>query len=141
VSARFVIYLSDDKNLSLLNLIKSYFEDSGSVILDKKTNKASFTISKFSDLTNLIIPHFQKFPLQSSKLTEYSLWLNCIRLMENNEHLTKAGVDKILSIKGALNKGLSPTLTLEYPGIVPIEKSSFSNLATDKEESFPLDSQ
>lgn len=92
VSARFVIYLADDKNLSLLNLIKSYFEDSGSVILDKKTNKASFTISKFSDLTNLIIPHFQKFPLQSSKLIEYSLWLNCIKLMENNEHLTQGWI-------------------------------------------------
>lgn len=103
-------------------LIKSYFGESGSIIIDKKRNKASFSINKLEHFLNFIIPPFYKFPLQSAaKQIEYSLWLKCIKLMKDNEHLTKAGLEKILSIKAVLNRGLSDKLAKEFPQISPIE--------------------
>ena len=41
--------------------------------------------------------------------------------MKDNEHLTKAGLEKILSIKAVLNRGLSDKLAKEFPQISPIE--------------------
>ena len=57
VSARFEIYL-DEKDLALLNLIKSYFGKSGSILRDIKRNKASFSMNKFDDFIKFLIPHF-----------------------------------------------------------------------------------
>ena len=137
-SARFEIYLNKN-NLPLLYLIKSYFGESGSIIIDKKRNKASFSINKLEHFLNFIIPQFDKFPLQSAaKQIEYSLWLKCIKLMKDNEHLTKAGLEKILSIKAVLNRGLSDKLVKEFPQISPIEKPVLSNLAFDNEQLNPL---
>ena len=62
------------------------------------------------------------FPLQSSRQGEYSPCLECIRLMENKEHLTQAGLEKILSIKTALNRGLPENIAKEFPYITPREK-------------------
>lgn len=58
--------------------------------------------------------------------------------MKDNEHLTKAGLEKILSIKAVLNRGLSDKLAKELPQISPIEKPVLSNLAFDNEQLNPL---
>nr|YP_009663700.1 hypothetical protein [Dactylella tenuis]QCW06838.1 hypothetical protein [Dactylella tenuis] len=131
VYARFDIYL-DIKELSLLYLIQAYFNGIGSIVIDKKRNKASFNVNKLEDFINQLIPHFNKYPLQSSKQIEYSLWQTCIELMVDKKHLTKDGLDKILSIKGALNKGLPENLTIEFPYIVPVEKPAFNQSSVNE---------
>lgn len=72
MKARFDIYL-DKKDLPLLYLIQSYFGGIGSIVIDEKRNKASFNVNKLSDFTNHIIPHFDKYPIQSIKQINYSL--------------------------------------------------------------------
>ena len=93
-----MIYL-DKKDLPLLYLIQSYFGGIGGIVIDEKRNKASFNVNKLGDFTNKIIPHFDRYPLQSAKQINYYLWEKCILLMVNNEHLTETGLGKILSIK------------------------------------------
>lgn len=92
--ARFDIYL-DKKDLPLLQLIQLYFGGIGSIVIDEKRNKASFSVNKLSDFTNYIIPHFKNYPLQSTKQINYAIWKNppqkCVLLMVNGEHLTEAG--------------------------------------------------
>jgi hypothetical protein len=34
----------------------------------------SFTVTKISDLVNIIIPHFCNFPLQTKKRVDFELW-------------------------------------------------------------------
>ena len=125
VKPRFDIYL-DKRDLDLLYLIQSYFGGVGSIIIYKKINKASFNVNKLEDFVHHIIPHFEKFPLQSAKQIDYSLWKECILLMVEAKHLTQTGLEKILSAffiykkdKTAINRGLSKKLFINFPSVVP----------------------
>lgn len=74
------------------------------------------------DLTNVIIPHFEQFPLITQKQADFILFKLAIELIKNKEHLTKDGMHKILSIKYSLNKGLTDELKISYPNIIPMDR-------------------
>ena len=73
-------------------------------------------------LLNIIIPHFEKFPLLTKKQGDFELFKQIVELMKNKEHLTKEGLLKVVSIKASLNKGLSEKLKKSYPEILPVLK-------------------
>ena len=58
-----------------------------------------------------------KFPLQTQKGADFLLFNKIIQLIKTSEHLNNEGVKKILSIKGAINKGLSKELMNFCPNI------------------------
>jgi hypothetical protein len=64
-----------------------------------------YKISKFNDMTDKIIPLFQKYPIQGVKLLEYLDFVSVIELMKNKVHLTKEGLDQIRKIKSGMNRG------------------------------------
>jgi hypothetical protein len=47
--------------------------------------------------------------------------------MNNKEHLTLDGLQKILCIKGSLNLGLSNEIKTNFPNIIPIERPLIAN--------------
>ena len=49
--------------------------------------------------------------------------------MVNKEHLTQDGLQKIISIRAALNTGLSPGLKAAFPVVKPVPRP----LVNDKE--------
>lgn len=91
------------KDLHLLYKIQSFFKV-GRVHPSKKS--ACYTVEKFEDVVNVIIPHFHQYPLQSAKSIDFNLWSKCVEIMMNKEHLTHNGLKKIVRFKSALNKGL-----------------------------------
>ena len=105
--ARFSIHLHSI-DLPLLYKIQSFFGGIGSVTVHGKM--ASFRVSKLSDIINVIIPHFNQYPLQSAKFIDFQLWKKCVRFIKNKDHLTEDGLHKILYLKSGLNLGLSETL-------------------------------
>jgi hypothetical protein len=112
-TAKFRIELHK-KDLELLNFIQSYFKGIGQVGVISTRKLAYFPgeVTKLDDLVNIIIPHFDKYPLQSAKSIDYLLWKQCISLMVTKEHLTQCGLEKIISIKSAINWGNSESLIL-----------------------------
>ena len=48
-------------------------------------------------------------------------------VIKNKEHLTKNGLEKILSIKYNLNKGQTDTLNNNFPNIIPMDKPLVEN--------------
>jgi len=42
-----------------------------------------------------------------------------VAIMKNKQHLTSEGLTKILSLRASMNKGLSETLSTNFPGIIP----------------------
>jgi hypothetical protein len=48
--------------------------------------------------------------------------------MKCKEHLTVEGLQKIVSIKAVLNKGLSEDLKAAFPDIVPSRRPQASNI-------------
>jgi hypothetical protein len=70
-------------------------------------------------MINIIIPHFDKYPLITQKRADFILFKSIIEVMKKGEHLTIEGLYKILSIKAYLNKGLPETLLVSLPTITP----------------------
>jgi LAGLIDADG endonuclease len=119
VRANFAICLHN-KDKALLELVQSYFGGIGG--FSQWNNNILYRVSSLKDISNVIIPHFEKYPLLTQKRADFELFKSVVQLMNKKEHLTSDGLVKIVSIKASLNNGLSPTLTEAFPTITPINR-------------------
>ena|ERR1700744_3273477 len=112
------------KDYGLLCQVKDYF-GVGKITKHGDTT-LQYIVRSLKDL-DIIISHFDKYPLISQKWTDYILFQDAFLLIKNKEHLTRQGFRKILSIKASINLGLSDELKLSFPDISPISKPLFKN--------------
>ena len=105
---------SNDKNL--LEDIKSYFQVGA--VRKQGEDGFEFQVSSFRDL-QVIVNHFNNYPLISQKWSDFKLFTQVIELMEKKEHLTQKGLEKIVSIKSVFNKGLPDNLKSLFPNVYP----------------------
>ena len=107
------------KDKALLEQILSYF--SAGNISQQGSQSLQFRVQSVKDL-KLVINHFDKYPLISQKWADYQLFKQAIRLMEQKEHLTEAGLAKIVAIKASMNWGLPEKLKAAFPDILPVTR-------------------
>jgi hypothetical protein len=79
-------------------------------------------VHSVDNLINIIIAHFDKYPLITQKRADFILFKSILEVMNKGEHLTIDGLYKILSIKASLNKGLPEALLASFPMITPVER-------------------
>jgi len=111
------------KDIDILNKIKPFFEV-GSVTYRENKNICVYRVSKIEDLVNIIIPHFNSYPLFTLKNSDYKLWSKVVDFISKKEHLTEKGFSTILTYYASINKGLSPSVSSSFPGITGIKKES-----------------
>jgi hypothetical protein len=104
-----------------LNKIKSFF-GVGIIKINNSRKSVSYRVQSYKDLNNVIIPHFEKYPLISQKQADFLFFKSVIELMNNKDHLTTEGFNKILAIKASMNLGLSKLLMESFPDIKPISR-------------------
>ena len=63
----------------------------------------NFITAKLSDITKIIIPFFDKYPLVGSKAKDFKDWKKISELMTSKAHLNKEGQEQILQIKSRIN--------------------------------------
>ena len=87
-------------------LLKSLIKllNCGRIQKESKRPVIQFVVSKLKDISEKIIPIFNKYPLQSSKKLDYNDFCEILKLMENKSHLTLDGMIKINKIKLKMNK-------------------------------------
>jgi len=88
----------------ILHEIKKYFKCGRINIDNRKTNTMKFVVTNNSDLLNKVIPHFEKFPLKTSKYLNFMDFKYATLLMNNKEHFEKQGIEKLIKIKSNMNK-------------------------------------
>jgi hypothetical protein len=64
-----------------------------------------FVVTKLSEIINIIIPFFNKYPLQGNKRLDYLDFCKVVALMKDKAHLTVSGLAQIKKIKSAMNTG------------------------------------
>jgi LAGLIDADG endonuclease len=74
-------------------------------------------VIKFSDLNNIIIPHFKSFPLLTRKKVNFIIWTKAVELINSEAHKTKKGFMEILSIYAAIGRGASDKVKLYFPNL------------------------
>ena len=68
------------------------------------TTDLKYETRSLNELLTKIIPHFEKFPLQSSKQKDFEIFKKVLTMMEKKEHLDKKGWNKILDLAGQTNR-------------------------------------
>jgi len=109
------------RDLLLLERIKAFF-GVGAIYIRKSGNKATYTVQSFKDLTNVIIPHFDKYPLLTQKQADFLLLKSAMALLNAKEQSTIEGLYKIINIRASMNKGLSDELNKTFTKVIPVKR-------------------
>ena len=130
------------KDIAILEQIKIYFKGvalrdevltrsvlgcfAGNISKEGK-NVVQYRVASLRDLINIVIPHFDKYPLITKKKADFILFKQVVELMNRKEHLTREGLIKVLSIKESINLGLSDSVKSAFLDIVAVERPIISN--------------
>lgn len=93
-----------DHSLIILTDLKEFFKCGNINIDNRKFNTYKYTVSNTSDLINIIIPHFDKYPLIGSKHLDFLDWKTIIELKSKNEHKNVDNLQNIINIKTSMNR-------------------------------------
>lgn len=80
------------------------------------------TVSSLDQILNVILPHFDKYPLITQKLADYLLFKEVVLIMKRGEHLTSSGLKVIMNNRASMNRGLTPELKEAFPDYLPVER-------------------
>ena len=86
----------------VLNLFLQYFK-CGSLRPNKGDNTVKFEIRSLSNLLEVVIPHFRKYPLLSSKSKDFEKFVIICNLLSQNSHLTRDGFIRIVDLAFGMN--------------------------------------
>jgi hypothetical protein len=101
------------RGVECLHLLRRHF-GAGQVYLNRrhdnhKEDLYRFSVVRRNDLMNVIIPFFEKYPLRTSKLNDFTKFAECVRLMNLNVPLSARGVVRIAEITETMNHCKSRT--------------------------------
>jgi hypothetical protein len=107
VFARFSIQLHV-RDLEVLKGLSAYFKSYNTEFTEKKVtvlNKsAHLQISKFSDIVNIIIPFFNKYPIVGMKSMDFIDFKKVCEILKTKDHLISTSVfNQIMEIKSGMN--------------------------------------
>ena len=86
----------------VLNLFLQYFK-CGSLRPNRGDNTVKFEIRSLRNLLEVVIPHFRKYPLLSSKSKDFERFVTICNLLSQNSHLTHDGFIKIVDLAFGMN--------------------------------------
>jgi hypothetical protein len=69
-----------------------------------KEHLAQFIVANRRELTECIIPFFRRHPLRTAKRFDFQKFAYCVELMNENRHLTRAGLAEIVEISQTMNR-------------------------------------
>lgn len=90
-----LLYPITSKNIEVSNIKYKNITTTSKVV--------NFQVTKFSDIVNIIIPFFNKYPIQGQKALDFEDFKKVVEIMKINDHLTIKGFEKILKIKEGMN--------------------------------------
>lgn len=109
------------RDLELLNSIRNFFSVGSVSIVGKD---ARFRVRSRSEL-NVIIAHFNKYPLQTTKALNCTYFCEILNLINKRVHTNISGFLKLASLINRLNKPLSQSLLEKLTQIGPLPNVEF----------------
>jgi hypothetical protein len=112
------------KDLALLVQIKGFF-GVGTIRMNTRNNAAVYAVQSMKELVSVIIPHFIKYPLVTSKRADFELFKLAVDIMSRKEHLKPEGLQAIINLRASINNGLTDNLKYSFPNTKPILRPEF----------------
>ena len=113
-----------EKDFDLLKKINAFFTV-GTIIKRVKNGNPSviYSVQSIKALKDVIIPHFNKYNLLTQKREDFRMFSSVVDILYNGQHKTEKGLNKILSYKASISKGLSKSLLDMFPDIIPAARN------------------
>jgi hypothetical protein len=92
-----------NRDNKLLKSLIDYFK-CGRVEENLKTSISYYVVTNFNDITNIIIPFFDKYPIHGIKSLDFIDFKKIATLIKEKDHLNIEGIEKIMSLKSNMNK-------------------------------------
>lgn len=89
----------------LIRSLVEYF-DCGNIYFRENKEVVDYCVEKYSDLTEKIIPFFNKYPILGVKNQDFKDFCWVVSLIKEKKHKTQSGLDEILEIKAKMNQGI-----------------------------------
>ena len=101
VRPSFSVSQNADRSEVLL-AIEDYF-GCGSIRPDRSDNTLKYEVRNIDDLIEKVIPHFERYPLLSSKKRDFERFASVCKLVKQKAHLTEAGFREIVALAMEMN--------------------------------------
>ena len=90
------------RNEIIVRKIQDFFS-CGAVRFSKRDHNYRYETRSLKDLIEIIIPHFENCPLQTSKQKDFQLFKEICSLMREQKHLSQVGLRQIISLAYRMN--------------------------------------
>lgn len=107
------------KDLELLKSIHAFFQGRGFIVSTK--DSSVFRARSLDDL-QVIIAHFDKYPLITKKRADFELFKSVVNKLTLKEHLKLEGFKEIVNIRASMNLGLTDALKKAFPENTPVPR-------------------
>ncbi len=96
------------RSLDSLKILQEFF-GVGKIYLNRrydnhKEHLYRYVVHNRKDLLEVVIPFFKKYPLKTAKQGDYKKFVQCVNMINCNEHLTKDGIIEIANIVSTMNR-------------------------------------
>ena len=88
----------------VLRIFQQQFQ-CGTIRPDRSDHTLKYEVRSVRDLRERVIPHFQRYPLLSSKRDVYQAFAHVCALMAQGAHLNLTGLQTILQLASGINAG------------------------------------
>ena len=75
----------------------------GGIRFSKRDQNYKYEVRSINDLVTKIIPHFQDYPLQTSKKDDFELFEDICQKIHSNHHRSVSGLREIIDKAYAMN--------------------------------------
>ena len=90
------------RSANVLSGIQEFFR-CGTIRFNSSDETYKYEVRSLEDIASRIIPHFERYPLQTSKQSDFEIWKDICRRMMKKEHLDKAGLKNIIHVAYDMN--------------------------------------
>lgn len=94
----------------------------GSIRPDRSDRTLKYEVRSIQELMSQVLPHFEQFPLSSSKQQDFERFAAIVQIMHRGEHLSSVGFSQIVKLAEELNS--AGKKRYERSRIVPIAQQT-----------------
>ena len=100
----------NERDRELLEDLKAFFE-CGWIRQSRSDRTFKYEVRAISDLVAYIVPHFERFPLGGAKRRSFVGFAEVCRMIEQGDHLSRAGMRDIVHIAYETSLGKATTFS------------------------------
>jgi hypothetical protein len=92
-----------EKDRALIQSIQAFFGGIGSVSKPNKLSSVEFRVYTLKEIVEVVIPHFESYPLKTKKYTDYLLFKQIVFRLLNKQNNSFEDIQEIINIKASIN--------------------------------------